>query len=184
MEEIRRDDYLNQLIRKKGNGLIKVITGLRRCGKSYLLFTIYYRCLISQGVPDDHIIRFCFDTQEDLDKLDAYFPLESTYVKTERGKPNKVNSKKFRAYIASRIHEEDEYCLLLDEIQNLDGFVGTLNGFLRKEHLDVYVTGSNSRFLSSDILMDFGGRGTRFISTPLPSKKLTTSIPIMEGCLW
>lgn len=124
-----------------------------------MLFTIYYRYLISQGVPDDHIIRFCFDTQEDLDKLDAYFPLESIYVKTERGKPNKVNSKKFRAYIASRIHEEDEYCLLLDEIQNLDGFVGTLNGFLRKEHLDVYVTGSNSRFLSSDILTDFRGRG-------------------------
>ncbi len=171
MEEIRRDDYLNWLIRKKGIGLIKVIAGLRRCGKSYLLFTIYYRYLISQGVPDDHIIRFSFDVQEDLDKLDAYLPSESTYVKAERGKPDKVNSKKFRAYIADRINDEDEYYLLLDEIQNLDNFVGTLNGFLRNECLDVYVTGSNSRFLSRNILTDFRGRGDQIHIYPLTFKE-------------
>ncbi len=167
MEEIKRDDYLNQLIRKKGNSLIKVITGLRRCGKSYLLFTIYYRYLISQGIHEDHIIRFSFDVPEDIDQLDGYFPLESTYVKTEWGKPAKVNSKKFRAYIAYRVKGEGEYYLLLDEIQNLDNFVGTLNGFLRNERLDVYVTGSNSRFLSSDILTEFRGRGDQIHIYPL-----------------
>ena len=167
MKEISRQGYVDKLVSKKKNGLIKVITGLRRSGKSYLLFELYYRFLIQEGVHDKNIIKFSFDVDEDVDKLDAYLPEESTKIKDKGKKSYKVNAKKFRAYINDQIKGDEDYYLFLDEIQSLEDFVGTLNGFLRKKNLDVYVTGSNSRFLSSDILTEFRGRGEQIRVYPL-----------------
>ena len=99
MKEIKRDFYLDELISKKNNGLIKVITGIRRCGKSYLLFNLFYRYLISLGIEEKRIIRFSFDVDEDIDKLDGFFPNDGTKIKEPGKNSFKVNSKKFRAYL-------------------------------------------------------------------------------------
>ena len=171
MKEIKRDFYLDELISKKNNGLIKVITGIRRCGKSYLLFNLFYRYLISLGIEEKRIIRFSFDVDEDIDKLDGFFPNDGTKIKEPGKNSFKVNSKKFRAYLKALTQEGGQFYILLDEIQNLDGFVGTLNGLLRNENFDVYVTGSNSRFLSSDILTEFRGRGDQVHVYPLSFKE-------------
>lgn len=127
--EFQRTRDINQLKSYEGNSLIKVITGVRRCGKSYLLNQLFYRTLLSQGVKEDHIIRFAFDNDEDLDKIDAFFPNEETKIRQGKNLYT-VNSKKFRAYIASITNDSDPFFLLLDEIQLLDSFSGTLNGFL------------------------------------------------------
>lgn len=164
---INRDTYLTKIINRMNNGMIKVITGIRRCGKSYLLFEIFYKYLLDQNIKKDHIIKFSFDNDEDIDKLDLYFPNEETKRKEFGINMYYVNSKKFRAYINDLIKDEDNYYILLDEIQNLDNFVSTLNGFLKHQNLDVYVTGSNAKFLSSDVITEFRGRGDRVHLSPL-----------------
>ena len=164
---INRDEYLREIINRKRNGLVKVITGPRRCGKSYLLFELFQDHLRSSGVADEHIVSFAFDTDDDIDKLDSYFSEEPTKIIDPRTKTYTVNSKKFRAYIRDLTQKEGDYYLLLDEIQLLDNFVGTLNGFLKDRRLDVYVTGSNSKMLSSDIITTFRGRGDQISISPL-----------------
>ena len=164
--EFARNKYLDRLVSRQGNGLIKVITGARRSGKSYLMNEIFYRYLIQRGVQSDHIIRFAFDADEDIDFLDNYYPNEPTRIKNETNGIS-VNAKKFRAYIKDHTNENDVFYLLLDEVQMLENFIGTLNGLLRHSNFDVYVTGSNSRFLSSDIATEFKGRGTVIHILPL-----------------
>lgn len=162
----KRDLYLKELIDKKQNHLVKVITGIRRSGKSYLLNTIFYDYLVKEeNVPDDHIIRFAFDNDEDIFLLDKYLMDQPTII--EKNNQKLVNSRKFLCYIKDLVRDNDPYYFLLDEIQNLDEFVRTLNAFLRHENYDVYVTGSNSRFLSSEVDTEFGGRGDRIHLLPL-----------------
>jgi len=164
--EYKRDVYLGRIIDRKQNGLIKVITGARRAGKSYLMNELYYKHLLNCGVPSSSIIRFAFDSDEDIDLLEDYYPDEDTKIWKD-GDIFYVNSKKFRAYIKDKTNDVDNYYLLLDEVQLLDGFIGTLNSFLRHKNFDVYVTGSNSRFLSSDIATEFKGRSSVVHVLPL-----------------
>ena len=158
--EVRRDFYLNKLIKRKHNGLIKVITGIRRCGKSYLLNTIFYQHLLESGVDADHIIRFGFDSADDLHLIgESLIQIE----KEKRG----VDPEKFMTYIRSRVVDDGMYYLLLDEIQMLDCFEAVLNGYLRKDNMDVFVTGSNAKLLSKDIATEFAGRGDEVHMYPL-----------------
>ena len=163
--EYDRKLYLEKLIARKGNGLIKIITGARRAGKSYLMNELFYKYLLKSGVKSKDIIRFAFDADEDIDMLDTFIPEETLKIKSKN--IDLVNAKKFRAYIKANTNDTDTYYLLLDEVQLLDDFVGTLNGFLRHKNFDVYVTGSNSRFLSSDIITEFKGRGSEIHVLPL-----------------
>ena len=158
--EVRRDFYLNKLIKRKHNGLIKVITGIRRCGKSYLLNTIFYQHLLESGVDADHIIRFGFDSADDLHLIGE------SLIQIEREKRG-VDPEKFMAYIRSRVIDDGMYYLLLDEIQMLDCFEAVLNGYLRKDNMDVFVTGSNAKLLSKDIATEFAGRGDEVHMYPL-----------------
>lgn len=144
--EIKRDYYLNKLITKKHNGLIKVITGIRRCGKSYLLFTLFKNHLTKSGVADDHIIEIPFDSFENKKYRDP----EILYP-----------------YVKEQIADGGMYYILLDEVQLLDEFESVLNGFMRMKNVDVYVTGSNARFLSKDIITEFRGRGDELHIQPL-----------------
>lgn len=158
--------YLEKLKQKQNNGLIKVITGLRRCGKSFLLNTIFYNYLINEKKVDPkNVIRFAFDNEEDIEKLDKYYPEKDTLVKI--GRESFVSSRKFLAFIRENTNEKEQFYLLLDEIQNLENFVRVLNSFLYKGNCDVYVTGSNSRFLSSEVDTEFNGRGDRIHLLPL-----------------
>lgn len=158
--DIRRDFYLDKLIKRKGNGLIKVITGIRRCGKSYLLNTIFYQHLLDSGVRTDHIIRFAFDSADDL-QLIGESPLQ--IEKEKRG----VDPEKFMHYLSAKLVDDEQYYLLLDEVQLMDCFEAVLNGYLRKSNLDVFVTGSNAKFLSKDIITEFAGRGDEVHMYPL-----------------
>lgn len=158
--EIRRDFYLDKLLKRKHNGLIKIITGIRRCGKSYLLNKIFYEHLLVSGVAKNHIIRFAFDSADDL-KL-----IGESMIKMEKEKRG-VDPEKFMAYIDAQLTEEGMYYLLLDEVQLMDCFEAVLNGYLRKENLDVYATGSNAKFLSKDIITEFAGRGDEIHMYPL-----------------
>ena len=158
--EIRRDFYLNKLIRKKNNGLIKVITGVRRCGKSYLLNNIFYNHLLESGVDAGHIIRFAFDSADDL----ALTGESLIHMKKER---RGVDPEKFTAYIHSKVVDDGMYYLLLDEVQMMDCFETVLNGYLRNRNMDVFVTGSNAKFLSKDIATEFAGRGDEIHMYPL-----------------
>lgn len=158
--EIKRNFYLDKLIKRKNNGLVKVITGIRRCGKSYLLNTIFYNHLLESGVPKDHIIRFAFDSADDL------FLIGENLIELEK-KKRKADPEKFMTYIRSKTQESGMYYLLLDEVQMLNCFETVLNSYLRKDHMDVYVTGSNARFLSSDIITEFAGRGDEIHMYPL-----------------
>ena len=160
--EIKRDLYLDRMIARKHNGFIKVVTGIRRSGKSYLMNTLFYNYLISQGVPDDHIIKFAFDSAEDLLKIG-----EDPLVLDNERENRKVDPEKFLRWLLPLITDENMYYILLDEVQKLGAFESVLNGFLRKDNLDVYVTGSNSRFLSKDILTEFAGRGDEIHILPL-----------------
>ncbi len=157
--EIRRDFYLDKLL-KRNNGLIKVITGIRRCGKSYLLNNIFYNHLLESGVEADHIIRFAFDSADDL------YLIGESLIQIEKEKRG-VDPEKFMAYIRSKVTGEGMYYLLLDEVQLMDCFESVLNGYLRKDNLDVYVTGSNAKFLSKDIVTEFAGRGDEVHMYPL-----------------
>ncbi len=158
--EIKRDKYLEMLQIRRHNGFVKVITGIRRCGKSYLMNEIFYEKLKECGVNEDHIIKFAFDSAEDLLLIGEDLQ-ELVEVK------KKVNPKKFMAYVSQRMTDNDMYYLLLDEVQNLGCFEAVLNGYLRKKNMDVYVTGSNSKFLSSDVLTEFAGRGDEIHVLPL-----------------
>ena len=162
--EIKRDFYLDKLIKRKNNGLIKVITGIRRCGKSYLLNTIFYHHLLECGVDESHIIRFAFDSADDL------YLIGESLIQIEKDKRG-VDPEKFMAYIRSQITENGMYYLLLDEVQMLDCFESVLNGYLRKDNMDVYVTGSNAKFLSKDIITEFAGRGDEIHMYPLNFKE-------------
>ena len=164
--EFKRDAYLNKLKAREQNGLVKIITGARRAGKSYLLNEIFHRYLLDKGIAPDHIIRFAFDADEDIDLLDGYFPESETRIKAQNGTYT-INARKFRAFVKDRTNETDGFYLLLDEVQLLESFTGTLNSFLRHRNFDVYVTGSNSRFLSSDIATEFKGRGSVVHVLPL-----------------
>ncbi len=144
--EISRDIYLERLKSRMGNGMVKVITGIRRCGKSYLLFRLFKRHLLEQGVPADHIIEVEFDRRHNAPLLD----------------PDALCS-----YVDGLLGKEGRYYLLLDEVQMLPEFESVLNDYLHVDNLDIYVTGSNSRFLSSDILTEFAGRGDEVHVFPL-----------------
>ena len=168
--EIQRDAYLSALISRKGNGLIKVITGIRRCGKSYLLNNIFYHHLISEGVREDHIIRFAFDSADDLESIG-----ENLILLEREGR--KVDPEKFLAHVRTKIKDHNMYYLLLDEVQQLDCFESVLNGYLRKDYIDVYVTGSNAKFLSSDIITEFAGRGDEIRMYPLSFSEFMTVYP-------
>ena len=161
---IKRDYYLNQLIDSKHNGLIKVITGIRRSGKSFLLFELFYNYLLNSNVDSDHIIKFAFDSQDYLNLIDE--DLLDINIKKR-----KVDPKKFNDYIKNKIKDKDIYYILLDEVQLLDNFEAVLNGYLRKDNLDVYVTGSNAKFLSKDIITEFRGRGWQIHINPLSFKE-------------
>ncbi len=158
--EIKRDYYLEKLVSRKGNGLVKVITGVRRCGKSYLMNTIFYRHLLESGVLEDHIIRFAFDSADDLHLIGE------SLIDLEREK-RLADPDKFTAYIRSLIVDDGRYYLLLDEVQQMECFETVLNGYLRKDNVDVFVAGSNARFLSSDIITEFAGRGDEIRMYPL-----------------
>lgn len=154
MKEIKRDRYLEKLINRRENGLIKIVTGIRRCGKSYLLDPIYKNYLIENGVKEDHIIKI------DLD---------------ERKNNKYLNPDVLDEYIRSMIVDKDIYYIILDEIQKVEDFESVLNGFLHIENLDVYVTGSNSMFLSSDIKTEFRGRGDEVRVLPLTFSEFVTA---------
>ena len=144
--EIHRDIYLNKLISKRHNGLIKVVTGIRRCGKSYLLFELFREYLRNEQVPDDHIIEMAFDAYENKKYQDpeVFFP-----------------------YLTERISDRDQYYVLLDEVQLLGDFEAILISLVRRKNVDVYVTGSNAKFLSKDIITEFRGRGDEVHMYPL-----------------
>lgn len=160
--EIKRDFYLDKLIRRIGNGFIKIITGIRRCGKSYLLNNLFYNYLINSGVDKSHIIRFAFDSGQDLLKIGENL-MDFDFLSGER----LVDPKKFLEYILQNTNSSDRYFILLDEVQLLASFEQVLNGFMRQENFDVYVTGSNSKFLSKDVLTEFAGRGDEIHVMPL-----------------
>ena len=151
--EIRRDSYLDQLLLRRNNGLIKVVTGLRRSGKSYLLRTLFKNHLLNEGVPQDHIIEMAFDLFDNQEYLDP---------------------KVFYPWVLSRIKDGGQYYILLDEIQLMQKFVSVLNGLADRNNCDVYVTGSNAKFLSKDIATEFGGRGDEVHMHPLSFAEFMT----------
>jgi len=168
----KRDFYLQELINKKHNNLIKVITGIRRSGKSYLLNNIFYNYLTkNENVQENHVIRFAFDNEEDISLLDKYLPEQATVNDKKL-----INNRKFLLYIKEKVLDDNQYYFLLDEIQNLDDFVRILNGLLKHENYDVYVTGSNSKFLSSEVDTELGGRGDRIHLLPLTFSEFLTGI--------
>ena len=144
--EIKRDFYLNKLISKMHNKLIKVVTGIRRCGKSYLLFSLFKNYLLENGTDESHIIEIAFDSFENK----KYRNPEILYP-----------------YVKNLIKDDKMYYILLDEVQLLDEFESVLNGFMRMNNVDVYVTGSNAKFLSKDVITEFRGRGDELHMNPL-----------------
>ena len=152
--EIKRDTYLNELKMRENNGLIKIITGLRRSGKSYLLFNLFYNYLIQKGIAKDHIICVALDdlTNENL-----------------RNPYNMLN------YIKEHIKDDEIYYIILDEVQYLNRFEEVLNSLMHIKNTDIYVTGSNSRFLSSDVITEFRGRGDEVHVYPLSFKEYVSA---------
>lgn len=161
--EIKRDYYLQKLIDRKENHLIKVITGIRRCGKSYLLNHLFRNYLLDSGVSENHIISIALDDDDNSDLLD---------------------SKELREYINDNVLDNDLHYILLDEIQLVPNFEGLLNGLLRKENLDIYVTGSNSKFLSSDIITEFRGRGDEIRVYPLSFREFYSNFDGSKEEAW
>ena len=156
MEPIKRDLYLNRLIERKENGLIKVVTGIRRCGKSYLLFKLYYQYLLDSGVEASRIITVPLDDDEYEELRD---------------------SKKLSMYIRQCVTRDGTWYVFLDEVQLCEGFEAVLNGLNRQGNLDIYVTGSNSKFLSSDVLTEFRGRGDEVRVYPLSFSEYMSAYP-------
>lgn len=163
MKEIKRDIYLNRIINRQGNGLIKILTGIRRCGKSYLLDPIFKNYLLTNGIKEDHIIKLELDKEENKKYLDAH----------------ELNN-----YIKSQIKDKDMYYILLDEIQLVEDFESVLNGFLYERNLDVYVTGSNSKFLSTDIITEFRGRGDVIKIFPLSFSEFVEAYDGDKNAAW
>lgn len=161
--EIRRDIYLKKLISKKNNGLIKVVTGVRRCGKSYLLFNLFSDHLKEEKVRADHIIEIAFDSFENRKYRDP----EVLYP-----------------YLMEKIQDEQMYYVLLDEVQLLDDFESVLNSLVRKKNVDVYVTGSNAKFLSKDIITEFRGRGDEVHMYPLTFAEYMSVYPGDKNDAW
>ena len=143
---IERKKYIDQLLKSRHNRLVKIITGIRRCGKSFLLFNLFKRHLEAEGIDKDHIIEMAFD---------------------DYGNRQYRNPETFYQYVKSRIKDGRMYYILLDEVQMLDEFEDVLNGLLHIENTDVYVTGSNAKFLSKDIITEFRGRGYQIHVQPL-----------------
>jgi len=147
---IIRDEYLQKLINSMNNGMIKVVTGIRRCGKSYLLFNIFYNYLLENGVDKTHIITLQLDDRMNIKYRDPDYLCE---------------------YIHNKIIDDEKYYILLDEVQYVPDFESVLNSFLHIKNADVYVTGSNAKFLSSDIITEFRGRGDQIHLSPLSFKE-------------
>lgn len=164
--EFTRLRYIERLSRMRWDGLVKVITGARRAGKSYLLNELFYQFLISEGVSQNYIIRFAFDADEDIDLLDPYAQGEPVRIKDKK-MGYLINARVFRRYLSAQTNDTEPFYLFLDEVQYLENFVGTLNSYLRHKNFDLYVTGSNSRFLSVDIVTEFKGRGSELHVYPL-----------------
>lgn len=154
--EIKRDRYLNLLISKKHNGLIKVITGMRRCGKSYLLFNLFKKHLLLEGIDEGHILEIAFDAFENkpFRDPDVLYP-----------------------YLKEQMRDERMYYVLLDEVQLLGEFESILNSLTRMKNVDVYVTGSNARFLSKDVITEFRGRGDEVHMYPLSFAEFMSVYP-------
>lgn len=144
--EIKREYYLNQIKLREQNGMVKVITGVRRCGKSYMLFELFMKDLLSRGIERGHIIDIALDSIENEQLREPHVLFE---------------------FLKSKIKDKEQYYIFLDEIQFVDRFTDVLNGILRINNVDIYVTGSNSKFLSSDILTEFRGRGDEIRIYPL-----------------
>lgn len=144
--EIKRDYYLNKLIQHRKNGLVKIVTGVRRCGKSYLLFKLFRDHLIGSGVKENHILSIALD---------------------DYGNKHLLNPEELYRHVKSLITDEEDYYILLDEIQLVKDFESVVNGFLHIPNADIYVTGSNSKFLSSDVITEFRGRGDEIRVYPL-----------------
>jgi predicted AAA+ superfamily ATPase len=153
---IKRDAYLDRLIGKKHNGLIKVVTGVRRCGKSYLLFNLFKEHLLSEKIAKDHIIEIAFDAFENK-------PFQDPYV--------------LMPYLKEKVSDNEAYYVLLDEVQLLGEFEAVLNSLIRMENVDVYVTGSNARFLSKDVITEFRGRGDEIHMFPLSFSEFMSVYP-------
>ena len=153
MVEIRRDRYLERLIVHKGNGRVKIVTGIRRCGKSYLLFQLFKRHLIETGIKPNHIIEIQLEDRSNKELRDPDACL---------------------AFIKKQIKDQKPYYLLIDEVQLMDEFADVLNSCLHIQNLDTYVTGSNSKFLSKDIITEFRGRGDEMYLRPLSFKEFRT----------
>ncbi len=161
--EIKRDVYLRKLIDRMNNGLVKVVTGIRRCGKSYLLFELFYKYLKEQGVDDKHIIRLALD---------------------DRKNKNYRNPDALYDYVSNQIVDDKQYYILLDEVQYVDEFEDVLNGFLHIKNADTYVTGSNAKFLSKDIITEFRGRGDEIHISPLSFKEFYSAFDGSREDAW
>ena len=161
--EFGRNKYIEKLKRLNFVGGVKIITGVRRCGKSYLLFNLYYKELISSGIPEDHIITIGLDSIENKSLCDA---------------------EKLYQHIMCQIKDNEQYYIMIDEIQLVDDFVSVVNSLLRKKNLDVYITGSNSKFLSSEIVTEFRGRGTEINVRPLSFSEFYSSTSLEDNKAW
>lgn len=160
---VRRDKYLDELIGWKHTDLIKIVTGIRRCGKSFLLFTLFHQHLLETGTDEDHIIEIALD---DISNEELREPF------------------KMLAYVKERVKDKGQYYLIIDEVQLLDRFVDVLNSFMRMSNVDVYVTGSNSRFLSKDVATEFRGRGMEIHIYPLSFAELYAAVGGDKNELW
>lgn len=160
---IRRDKYLNELIGWKHTDLIKIVTGIRRCGKSFLLFTLFHQHLLETGVDEDHIIEIALDDMSNEELREPF---------------------KMLAHVKERVKDQKQYYLIIDEVQLLDRFVDVLNSFMHMDNVDVYVTGSNSRFLSKDVATEFRGRGMEIHIYPLSFAELYAAEGGDKYSLW
>lgn len=160
---IRRDKYLNELIGWKHTDLIKIITGIRRCGKSFLLLTLFHQHLLETGTDESHIIEIALDDISNESLREPFRMIE---------------------YVKERIKDREQYYLIIDEVQLLDRFVDVLNSFMHIPNVDVYVTGSNSRFLSKDVATEFRGRGMEIHIYPLSFAELYAAEGGDKYALW
>ena len=161
--EIKRDLYLTKLINRMNNGLIKVVTGIRRCGKSYLLFELFYNYLKEQGVEDNHIIKLALDDRKNKKYRDPDVLCD---------------------FVHEQIVDEKQYYILLDEVQFVSEFEDVLNSFLHIKNADTYVTGSNAKFLSKDIITEFRGRGDEIHIAPLSFKEFYSTYNGLKEEAW
>ncbi|MBE6528759.1 MAG: ATP-binding protein [Thermoplasmata archaeon] len=161
--EIKRDRYLTRLRKLRFKGGVKIVTGLRRSGKSYLLFNILYNDLLDSGVSEDHIIRIALDSFENADLQDA---------------TNLYNK------VVSMLVDDSQYYVMIDEIQLAEGFESVVNSLMRRKNVDLYITGSNSKFLSTDIITEFRGRGTQINVRPLSFSEFIDAVDMDERKAW